>query len=935
MKGTERGSEMKKTLAILLSLALIVCMMPVATFASVSAPPALPENINPLEATLEKPTTVYNGQDQMPAVKVDGSTIDKSLVTWVKGKLDESDDLSAQEEVTSITNAGDYSVFLYGAGEYLGKVKVLNFTVTPYDLSKVVTSIDNQFKPSVGDFGLEDIASIKFYSNGNLISESVLKVLFGSDLSKLQKSLTAPTTTGGKYTVSFSVTDTVNFTGSIAPAKFSLVDNIYDSSIKIKKTATSEELASLAGGEYDGTSKNVSGLFSLYKDGSATPLRLGTDYTVEYSDAKSVGTHEVTIKGEGTYGGSRPINLVITRRDADKHVQANSIADQTEDTIDDIEPVLKDKSLGTTLKENEDYQILSRTGVAGGKGLIQIGFMGNYEGSTLSIPFNVVSDEKNVENSSLLVYYGATDITLGTLSASAFLYNASYQPLNNIVVYKDAAAYNAKTALSSSYYSLSYEYRDKNDKNVAVTSPIEAQDYDVYLVGKNGYAGKRYLGKYKIPKYNTSNVAVSVSMANAASVPTVTVKSKYENITFVKDKDYTFTHYVNTTTGKVYVSVYPTNYGNLTGTSISDYYPIIAKSITSCTATFTNGKSSAAYTGYNIPVDVTVKDGYYTPLSKGTHYKVTYKDAAGKTVTYIKDAGVYTVEIEGIGLYTGKLTLTFTVTGNDISGYTVTLKESSVNVSDKAQTPVIESVKKGTTTLASTNYTVSYQDATGKAVTSMKDPGTYKVVVTGKGAYSGSAYATFRIVGLTQTLTTEKSTYKVYKSSDAFNIEAESNVANAAVSYTSSNPSVANVSATGTVTVNKVGRAVITISAPVTGKYDAASTTVVVKVYPKKGAMSRSLWTDGKKKQIKVRWYYQDGATQYQIRYSRKSNFSTYATKRVTPYGDNKYTTNTATIKNLKSKTKYYVKVRAIYTDAATGEVYYGKWSTVKSITTK
>ncbi|MDD7719570.1 MAG: hypothetical protein PUJ11_08830, partial [Eubacteriaceae bacterium] len=65
------------------------------------------------------------------------------------------------------------------------------------------------------------------------------------------------------------------------------------------------------------------------------------------------------------------------------------------------------------------------------------------------------------------------------------------------------------------------------------------------------------------------------------------------------------------------------------------------------------------------------------------------------------------------------------------------------------------------------------------------------------------------------------------------------------------------------------------------------------------------------------------------------SNFSTYATKRVTPYGDNKYTTNTATIKNLKSKTKYYVKVRAIYTDATTGEVYYGKWSTVKSITTK
>lgn len=924
MKGTERGSEMKKTLAVLLSLALIVCMMPMSVFAD--TPAEITSDMVSLPST-----AVFNGTNLKPAVKV-GNDIPAEgnyTVKWVKGENLTPEQIDAAEALSTITDVGTYYVRVKGNDTTYSGTVIKAFTITPYDLSKVNILIDNQITAPVGNSVPSD--SIKYYYNGNPISSTDITNIFSANLAI---ALSEPV--DSRYTATFAMNKAGkegNFSGSIPSTSFKVVNNIAAASVKLKTVSGSAEITKIPGGSYDGKAKKVEELFSLY-DGT-TKLTYGKDYSISYEDVTNAGEQTITIKGIGAYGSSRTEKLAIDRRNANTYVKAEVIADQTLSSQNSVEPVLKDTTLNKTLKKGVDYVADVVAGHPGGKGSVIVNFINNYTGDPLTVEYNVVSDEKNVENSSLLVYYGATDITLGTLSASAFLYNASYQPLNNIVVYKDAAAYNAKTALSSSYYSLSYEYRDKNDKNVAVTSPIEAQDYDVYLVGKNGYAGKRYLGKYKIPKYNTSNVAVSVSMANAASVPTVTVKSKYENITFVKDKDYTFTHYVNTTTGKVYVSVYPTNYGNLEGTSISAYYPIVAKSITSCTASFTNGKSSAAYTGYTIPVDVTVKDGYYTTLTKGTHYTVAYKDATGKTVTTIKDAGVYTVEITGIGVYTGKLTLTFTVTGNDISGYTVTLKESSVNVSDKAQTPAIESVKKGTTTLASTNYTVSYQDATGKSVTSMKDPGTYKVVVTGKGAYSGSAYATFRIVGLTQTLTTEKSTYKVYKSSDAFNIEAESNVANAAVSYTSSNPSVANVSATGTVTVNKVGRAVITISAPVTGKYDAASTTVVVKVYPKKGAMSRSLWTDGKKKQIKVRWYYQDGATQYQIRYSRKSNFSTYATKRVTPYGDNKYTTNTATIKNLKSKTKYYVKVRAIYTDAATGEVYYGKWSTVKSITTK
>ena len=59
---------MKKTLAILLSLALILCMMPSAVFA---------ETAPKVEVTLNKAFATYNGSEQKPtvtSVKVDGKT---------------------------------------------------------------------------------------------------------------------------------------------------------------------------------------------------------------------------------------------------------------------------------------------------------------------------------------------------------------------------------------------------------------------------------------------------------------------------------------------------------------------------------------------------------------------------------------------------------------------------------------------------------------------------------------------------------------------------------------------------------------------------------------------------------------------------------------------------------------------------------------------
>ena len=281
----------------------------------------------------------------------------------------------------------------------------------------------------------------------------------------------------------------------------------------------------------------------------------------------------------------------------------------------------------------------------------------------------------------------------------------------------------------------------------------------------------------------------------------------------------------------------------------------------------------------------------------------------------------------------------FTITGTDIGNYTVTLKESSVTADGRTKTPVITSVSYGYySKLSSSDYTVSYQDSTGKEVKSyqMIAPGTYTVVVTGKNGYTGSCYATFTIVGLSQSITGVDGSYKVYPTSETFRLYPKATEGR--FTYTSSDPSVASVDAFGNVTPYKAGRAKITISTTGNVRYNPVTTSTVIKVYPNKAAMTRKPWTAGKGK-IKARWNKQDNVTRYEVRYSKNKSFKkgTYKTKKVNA-AVNAYTTQSTTLSGLNSGYTYYVKVRAVkevYNDYGKKLTYYGKWSGWKSVRVK
>ena len=121
-------------------------------------------------------------------------------------------------------------------------------------------------------------------------------------------------------------------------------------------------------------------------------------------------------------------------------------------------------------------------------------------------------------------------------------------------------------------------------------------------------------------------------------------------------------------------------------------------------------------------------------LISGTDYTLTYSDNV--------DAGEATATLTGLGLFGGSKDCSFTITPIDLSGAALTVGTKSYECDGTAKTPAV-TVKTGTSTVASSNYTVTYADNVY--------PGTATVTVTGTGNYGGSVSATFLITHTSHT----------------------------------------------------------------------------------------------------------------------------------------------------------------------------------------
>lgn len=863
---------MKKILAILLSLALVVCMIPATASVAFGA--------EGLVVTLTAYEVEYNGTRQAPRIAsatYDGNTIDVNSVTGISDKQQD------------YVDANTYSLtFFYTPEDGKQQTATVQYVIKQLDLSKIECYV-----PELTDVDIEN--------TDNIVKKTTFGNISGEKLSDDIKAEISSDDNNGTAQITFSAKEPEkNVKETSEP-----VGVVYKKGFK-EITVTPNSV------HYNG--KSITATSITVKNNSDEVVQ-NDAYTISYLNNIHAGPATVRATAKSGFGYVDYVETTfrITQIEASEAIRQGilKVADITaKQAIDATPKVVVTQSIDGIWETVPEtcYKVQATNNSTAGTGTATITFneASNYSGS-ITKTFTVIDSANDISSK-----ISDTDVTV---KDNVVTYNGAVQ--------KPTVSIKNSSSIGSGNYLT--KYIDSNGKRIE--SPIAAGTYKIVLEGRGDYAGEILTSKtFTISQLDISEKNSSKVTAEYSGKTSNPVTVKVGSNTLKEKTDYTVSY---NSSKKTYTI---TGIGSCYGTRT---VYTSTKNISNCTATFSDNRSSVSY-GPKYSPKVKVYDGS-KPLSEYTDYKLTYKNSKKQEVSYCQDTGSYTVVITGINAYTGTKELTFTINGTDISGYTVTLEKSSVNATGSNQTPVIKSVTKGSSyKLATSDYTVSYQDSNGKTVTYMSAPGTYKVIVTGKNGYTGSTSTTFKIVGLTQTVTVEKDSYKVYPTSDYFKITAKASGEYSGFTYTSSNPAVASVSSAGYVTPKKVGRAVITVTAVGKNKYESASKTVEVKVYPNKAKLSKKPWTDGKKAQMKVRWNYQDGVTKYQVRYSRDKNFrsGTYLTKTVKAHGKD-YTTQSTTISNLKRGYTYYFKVRAVYTDPVTGDNYYGSWSPWRSARTR
>ena len=930
---------MKKILAILLSLALVICMLPASAVTAFADTVSLTNDM----ITLSPTSGTYTGATiATPTVTVKGAT-------------------AADFEVKCgpIKNAGDYIITVSAKADstVLSGSVTATFTVAPRDLGTAGVSIAEKAGAHLAASDLNDASKINAtdyfvveYNGTNITDDCTLTVEKGGTTSAPAAVVTATAKTG-------------NVTRMITRS-FTIKTDLSGATVKQSGTLT-----------YNGKAQKPSFTVTLKSaDGkTTTTLKQDTDFEVVDYTATEATTSTATIRGIGSYYGEiKNVEYTIGAKSLSSSNTTITIPNITIGGKFSI--TVRDKDLDKELN-GSDYYLSPETPSdfqKAGTYNITINGTGNYKGS-ISTTYRVVKEDNLIKSD---------DVTCKDRNV---LYTGSKQEISTTVVV-GSTTLRKGTDYTIAYYDI---YADDKDKDKAV-DPKNVSTYSVYLQGKGDYAvnssdskGLRIASFTIQPisldritvnfssstKYDSSSRAyvpkVSLKASNGAVIPTTDYDVKYYGFNSSYKTQYVVVTLVEK--GKKGIDQTEASTGSLAETSRGkdsieeDYKGATIDqnnskniSVTFDKAYYKDGTkqekvtiksgNTIDYVGERIYLDLSVYDSDSRRYLESYEYTVTYKNSSNRTVSYMYDADTYTVIIESTSNYENrynrnfKVEKTFKITGNDISGYTVTLDKNSVNATGYAITlPKVTSVASGSTKLSTSQYTVSYKDSTDKTVTRIIAPGTYKVVVTGAGKYSGTTYATFRVIGLAQSITGVKSSYKMYPNSNT--LQLTPSATEGSFTYTSSDSSIASVSSTGVVTAYKAGRAKITITTTGNTKYDPATFSTVIKVYPKKAVMTRKPWTTAKKGQIKVRWNKQDNVTRYEVRYSRAKNFAkgTYITKKVNA-AQNDYTTQSTTISKLKSGYKYYVKVRAVkevYNDNGKMITYYGRWSGWRSVVVK
>lgn len=240
--------------------------------------------------------------------------------------------------------------------------------------------------------------------------------------------------------------------------------------------------------------------------------------------------------------------------------------------------------------------------------------------------------------------------------------------------------------------------------------------------------------------------------------------------------------------------------------------------------------------------------------------------------------------------------------------YTVSYGAKAFNLGAKADTAL---------TYTSSNSNVAAVDAKGNVT--IKNAGT--AVITVKASADDNHNEAVKTIKITvnkagAAVSAKSSVTKVY-GSKAFSLGARATTGTV-LKYQTSNSKVATISSKGTVSIKGTGIVTITVTAS-SANHNTAVKKVTLKVVPKK----QSIKAKAGKRKLTLQWKKDKKTSGYQIKIGTKKSF-----KGAKTYTVKSYKTYKKTIKKLKAKKKYYVKVRS-YKVVGKSKLY-GSYSSVK-----
>ena len=782
-----------------------------------------PKALNTDMLTLSSATFAYNGSVQKPTVTMADLNAGNPIIT--------SNDYIVTNE--GGTDVNTYTVSVTGKNNYTGTISK-TFTITPLNISTATITLAT-LASYVYD-GAEKTPAVQLVKVGELVvPSSAYNVAHSNNInvgSTATVTVTAKTGTNftGSCTTTFSIekrpvtadmiilsSENLVYTGSnqaptvtvkiggttLAEETDYTVDipaakdvanywitvtgkgNYTGNAVKqfsiVAENSAAFDVSAISPAEITFTGLPIEPTVTVWKAGDegGTPLVLGTDYLVTYSDNLNAGTATVTVSGQGNYGGTRRVTFTIVP----KAIAEDAITlSQTSYNYNGTEqrPYVTVTDGTKTLKENADYTVDYPVDTKSqGTKTLTIKGIGNYQGTwtktytigTLTIANasvtltydNTVYNGTPQKPTVLTVYANGIQLTEGVDYTVSYPTDAeaTSQGNKNIVI-NGAGNYSglrtvtyqiAPKPVTTSMITLSSEnliYTGSllkpevtvKDGNLTMTKDTDYTltndggtnygTYNVVITGKGNYTGEA-IKTYSIVRKDVSDFTVSaiadMIYDGTAKQPLPEVKD-HMNKLMTRGTDFLISYSNNTNAGTATATV--TGINSYSGTKSVEFI-ILPKSltVTDGTVEVTLSKTALPYTGSLQRPEVIVKDGSKT-LVQNTDY------------TIINDGGVangsYEVKITGIGNYKDVVTKTYTIGKTSLEGATVILNRLDSYVYDgTAKTPSVSEVKVEASSISSANYTVTY--------TNNVDVGTATVTVTATetGNCTGSATATFAI----------------------------------------------------------------------------------------------------------------------------------------------------------------------------------------------